>query len=917
MGLALWVRLGIAPVSAGLQYVTFFPAVTLAAIAGGYRAGLLATAIGLLFATYIFTPPYFSISIEVLKASLWSNMVFLTDGIILSISIEAMHRYREKHSQELKKSIEAHTVLEGNTRHIKKILDNLFSYVALLDTNGVVQEVNRAPLDRAGLRREDVVGQYFCDAPWWTYDDKVQSQLKDAIEAAKQGITQRYDVIVKMGDDFVPIDFEISPVRDENGLIIGLLPTAVDITERKKAEKALRESENKFHILFESATDCLILLSEEGRIMDINRIGHERLGYAKEEMLGRRIAEFDPPEFASRVPEHFAKIMRDGQATFESVHVCKNGSRMPVEVSCRQIELNGEKILFSTIRDITERKKIEESLRVAAVAFETQEAILITDQQANIIRVNQAFTNITGYRAEEVLGQNPRILSAGRQDKAFYVDMWQQLLHHGSWSGEIWEKRKNGQIYPKWLTITAVKNELQETTHYVSIFSDITVRKQTEEEIRKLAFYDALTKLPNRRLFLDRFSAALAASVRRDDYGAVLFIDLDRFKALNDTLGHDYGDLLLIEVGVRIKSCVREMDTVARFGGDEFVVLIESISNDKGDATHKVSLVAEKIREALARIYELRGHEHHSSPSIGISLYHGHDESIDVLIEHADMAMYQAKESGRNAVRFFDPIMQKNVAAHDALDNDLHYAIELQQLHLHYQIQVDNDNHPLGAEAFLRWKHPERGIIMPGQFIQIAEESDLIIDIGRWVLQTACHQLALWSKNEKTRDLTLTVNISAKQFALPDFVSEVVEILKQYQADPTHLKLELSERLVMTDMNSAMEKIHTLRNLGVRLSMDNFGTVYSSLSFLKQLSSDQLKIHQEFVKGITHEGNDAQLIQAVIDLAKSMDLDVFAEGVETEEQRFFLKSHDCNSYQGYLFGKPVSIEEFDAAISQL
>jgi EAL domain-containing protein (putative c-di-GMP-specific phosphodiesterase class I) len=370
-----------------------------------------------------------------------------------------------------------------------------------------------------------------------------------------------------------------------------------------------------------------------------------------------------------------------------------------------------------------------------------------------------------------------------------------------------------------------------------------------------------------------------------------------------------------MEVGVRIKSCVREMDTVARFGGDEFVVLVEAVSNDMGDATHKVALVGEKIREALAQSYKLKEHEHHSSPSIGISLYHGHDESMDTLIEQADMAMYQVKNAGRNGVRFFDPVMQHKVAKHDALDNDLHYAIALQQLHLHYQIQVDKDNRPLGAEAFLRWMHPERGMIMPSEFLPIAEESTLINDIGHWVMQTACHQLALWSRNEKTRDLTLTVNISAKHFAKPDFVSEVAEIVKSQQADPTLLKLELSERLVMTDMSSTMEKIQALRNMGIRLSMDNFGTVYSSLSFLRQLSADQLKIHQEFVQGITLKGNDAQLIRAVIDLAKSLDLGVFAEGVETEEQRDFLKSHDCNVYQGYLFSKPVPIEHFEALVA--
>ncbi|MDO8350382.1 MAG: EAL domain-containing protein [Gallionella sp.] len=583
-----------------------------------------------------------------------------------------------------------------------------------------------------------------------------------------------------------------------------------------------------------------------------------------------------------------------------------------------QFDARGRTVkMHGTIQDITRRKLAEDAWRVAAVAFETNEAILITDARSTIVRVNRAFSEITGYSAEEVLGKNPRIMHSGRQSKYFYVVMWQQLLHTGFWAGEIWDRRKNGEIYPKWMTITAVKNQQQETTNYVAIFSDITERKKTEGEIFNLAFYDALTKLPNRRLFLDRLRAALAASVRHHDYGAILFIDMDRFKALNDTLGHEYGDLLLVEVGLRIKACVREMDTVARYGGDEFVVLIDALSDDSDAVTRRVSLVAEKIRAALELPYKLKGHEHHSSPSIGISLYRGQEESPERLIEHADMAMYQVKKSGRNGVRFFDPVMQHDMATHDTLVNDLHHALALHQLQLHYQVQVDKENRPVGAEVFLRWRHPEHGVIMPAQFIPVAEESSLIIDIDRWVLGAVCQQLAAWGKYDRTRDLTLTVNISAKLFAQPDFVNEIAVMLRAHQAEPTRLKLELSERLVLTDVNTSMAKIQALKNLGVRLSMDNFGTVYSSLSYLKQLSPDQLKIHRDFIQGIGMEGNDALLVKTVANLAKSLELSVFAEGVETEEQRILLDSYNCDSYQGYLFGKPVSIEEFEVMLERL
>jgi diguanylate cyclase (GGDEF)-like protein/PAS domain S-box-containing protein len=715
-----------------------------------------------------------------------------------------------------------------------------------------------------------------------------------------------------------------APLRNASNEIIGLIGIYKDITEQKQVEMALKESEGLFRQITENIRQVFwVGTSDWNHVMYISPAYQEIWGRTCESLYANPLDWLDAVVDADR-KKIIDSITKKSTGDFTDVAFPEYRIRRP-DGSERWIyarafpihDANGKIYRYAGIaEDITQRKRDEEALRVAAVAFETHEGILITDALSNIVRVNRAFTDITGYSAEEVLGRNPRIMSSGRQDRLFYIEMWQNLLCTGDWAGEIWDRRKNGEIYPKWLTITAVKNDQQETTHYVAIFSDITARKRIEEEIHHLAFYDVLTRLPNRRLFLDRFNAAMIASTRRNDYGAVLFIDMDRFKVLNDTLGHDYGDLLLIEVGVRIKSCVREMDTVARYGGDEFVVLIDGIGLDREDVTRKVALVAEKIREVLALPYVLKEHEHHSSPSIGISLYHGNDESMDSLIEHADMAMYQAKKSGRNAARFFDPVMQQNVATHDALDNDLHHAIALQQLHLHYQIQVDKDNRPLGAEAFLRWIHPEHGMIMPDQFIPLAEESALIIDIDRWVLHTVCRQLALWSQNNKTRDLTLTVNISAKLFAQSDFIDEIAVILNAHLTDPTRLKLELSERLALTDMSCTMVKINALKSMGVRLSMDNFATVYSSLSYLKQLSSDQLKIHQEFVRGIMLEGNDAQLVRTVVDLARSLEMDIFAQGVETQEQRNFLDKCDCNVYQGYLFGKPVTIDEFDAMLEK-
>jgi diguanylate cyclase (GGDEF)-like protein/PAS domain S-box-containing protein len=684
-----------------------------------------------------------------------------------------------------------------------------------------------------------------------------------------------------------------------------------DVTERKQGEAVLR----RYQQVIEAALDGFWLTDMKGNLLDANAAYASMSGYTVDELIGMHISQLDAIDRPKDVEARRARIIAQGHERFETRHRHKDGHLMDIEVAITFMPETQQFFVFS--HDITERRQVEDALRVAAAAFETHDAILITDARANIIRVNQAFTDITGYRPEEVLGQNPRIMSSGRQDKAFYIEMWQQLLHTGSWAGEILDKRKNGQIYPKWLTITAVRNERQETTHYVAIFSDITARKQAEEEIRNLAFYDSLTKLPNRRLFIDRFRAALTISTRRNDYGAVLFIDLDRFKTLNDTLGHDYGDLLLIEVSARIKSCVREMDTVARLGGDEFVVLIEGINEDQDEASRKVGLIAEKIRETLAHPYQLKSHEHYSSPSIGISLYRGNENSVDDLLQHADMAMYQAKNSGRNAVRFFDPVMQHNVASRAALESDLHQAIAHGQLQLHYQVQVDSEHRPLGAEALLRWFHPERGLVMPSQFISIAEESSLILDIGHWVLDQACEQLVLWAGDERTRDLTLAVNVSAKQFAQPGFVDQVADTMRSHRIAPSNLKLELTESMVLHNLKSTVDKMHALKRLGIKLSMDDFGTGYSSLSYLRELPLDQIKIDQSFIQNITRDGNDALLVQTIIDLGGNFRMNVIAEGVETEAQLTFLKHHDCMHYQGFLFGKALPIGEFEKLLGSM
>ncbi|MBI5438451.1 MAG: EAL domain-containing protein [Nitrosomonadales bacterium] len=443
----------------------------------------------------------------------------------------------------------------------------------------------------------------------------------------------------------------------------------------------------------------------------------------------------------------------------------------------------------------------------------------------------------------------------------------------------------------------------------------ITQRKRAEEEIKNLAFYDPLTQLPNRRLLMDRLKQALASSARSGREGALLFIDLDNFKALNDTLGHDVGDLLLQQVAQRLESCVREGDTVARLGGDEFVVMLEDLSEDDLESAAQAETVGDKILSTLNQPYQFATHEHRSTPSIGVTLFSDHAQNQDELLKQADIAMYQAKKAGRNSLRFFDPQMQETITVRASLESDLRRAVaEQKEFQLFYQVQVDSSGGPVGAEALLRWQHPERGMVSPAEFIPLAEETGLILPLGHWVMATACRQLAAWVAQPETAHLTLAVNVSVKQFHLPTFVEEVLTLIGHFKIDPAKLELEITESMLLGNVDDIIAKMTTLKARGISFSMDDFGTGYSSLQYLKRLPLDQLKIDQSFVCDIATDDSDKAIVRTIIAMAQSLNLNVIAEGVETEEQRQLLLNKGCAIYQGYLFGRPVPIEQFEALL---
>jgi diguanylate cyclase (GGDEF)-like protein/PAS domain S-box-containing protein len=565
---------------------------------------------------------------------------------------------------------------------------------------------------------------------------------------------------------------------------------------------------------------------------------------------------------------------------------------------------------------LRDAQKATSESRVAATAFEARQAMMITDASRSIVRVNQAFTEVTGYNAAEVLGKVPHMLRSGQHDDTFYEEMWDTATHEGAWQGEIWNKRKSGQIYPEWLMITAVRDDSGEVTHYVSAMTDITERKQAENEINNLAFYDPLTNLPNRRLLMDRLGQAIASSARTARYCALLFIDLDNFKHLNDNRGHQVGDILLQQVARRLQSCVREGDTTARLGGDEFVVMLEDMNPNQMEAAEQAKVVAEKILATLNQPYQLGSYAHHSTPSIGVTLFAQHQCSIDDLLKRADLAMYEAKASGRNTLRFYDPLMQAVVSTRAALDDDLRKAIEQQQFVLFFQAQVNFQGVVTGAEALLRWPHPQRGMVSPAEFIPQAEESGLILTLGRWVTETACRQLANWAQHPELAHLSVSVNVSAHQFRQADFVQEMLTLIEDTGANPHRLKLELTESLLVKDVEDIIVKMTALKARGVGFSLDDFGTGYSSLSYLKRLPLDQLKIDQSFVRNILTDGNDAAIAKMVVALAQSLGLSVIAEGVELQAQRTFLSELGCDNYQGYLFGRPVPTDQFEQSVRQ-
>jgi diguanylate cyclase (GGDEF)-like protein/PAS domain S-box-containing protein len=701
------------------------------------------------------------------------------------------------------------------------------------------------------------------------------------------------------------------PARDEAGAIVGAEGLVQEIAPAGyRPGTLMRHTVSMGGAL--GSGEAFVTVDRQGRISYANEQAEQLLGAGGEAVPGRKIWSF----FQKRARLALEERIMHALEKREALELEELDAQVMHWLEVRGFPFGAGLALH--LRDVTTRRSAQQHLTLLEGSIARLNDIVIITEAApfrapgpRIVFVNEAFERRTGYTRDEVIGHSPRFLQGPDTQRA-QLDRIRSAL-------EQWERvrvdlinyTKAGEPYWVDLDVSPVWDESRRLTHWVAVGRDITERKRDEEKIQYLAFYDPLTQLPNRQMLLDRLNEAVGENGRARE-GALMFIDLDNFKELNDTLGHQKGDLLLQQVGRRLRNCVAKGDLVARLGGDEFVVLLENTPEKPLDPLTAAQAVSQRILDALGEPYVLPGYLHHSTCSVGVTLFGKAPSSVNELLKQADLAMYRAKAAGRNGVRFFDPEMQAVASANATLAADLRQSWHDNHLKIEYQPQVGMDGRMTGVEALLRWEHPTRGTVQPDQFIPMAEETSLIIPIGHWVLQAACAQLAAWALRPDRRHLSIAVNVSVRQFRHPEFVEEVVGCIRRAGVAPEKLKLEVTESLLADHLDATIARMRALKDMGVRLSVDDFGIGYSSLSYLKRLPIDELKIDRAFIKDILTDGNDAAIASTIIGLCRNLGLQVIAEGVETEEQREFLARQGCQRYQGYLFCRPLPIAQLEA-----
>ncbi len=808
----------------------------------------------------------------------------------------------------------------GN-RDYRAILDHLDAIVYTKDLNGRYTYVSQRTCQALRRPPHDIIGKTDHDLfPAPSADELHQNDL----EVFRTGRTVASEQKLSM-----PPAGEIrhfwsvkQPLLDAQDNLIGLSGISTDITELKRKEDDLRELKNHYSAALKAMPDLLFELDLEGRYHDFHSPRQDLLAAPPHELFGKTVHDVLPADVADLCMTALHEALEKGHSSGRQFQLAVPGGHNWFELSVApKTTAPGDIPHFIVLsRDITDRKLAEQALQksesmLRAIVDNTPVQYWARDMEGRCIMQNALVVKHWG----NLLGTRPQDSDIRPED----LELWQQN-NARAYAGEVVSKEVEYLVDGEKRTfqnlVAPIKVEGQ-TVGIVGFNQDITERKQAEDKIRTLAFFDSLSQLPNRRLMFDRLEHALTASARHRRQGALLLIDLDNFKQLNDTMGHEAGDLLLMEVANRLKSGIRQTDTAARLGGDEFVVILEDLEEGTAGIT-QAEQVAQHIQQRLNRPYlleitaENRQYNYQCSCSIGIALFHDCSASGEELLRRADTAMYQAKSAGRNCLRFFDPAMQALVAARATLESDMRAALDLQQFILHYQPQIGADGRITGAEALLRWQHPLRGMVSPADFIPLAEETGLIIPLGLWVLETACVQLAQWARQPATAALTLAVNVSARQFHLPGFVQTLEGLLERTGAPGNRLKLELTESLLLDHSDAIIQRMQHLQALGIGFSLDDFGTGYSSLVYLKRLPLDQLKIDRSFVRDILSDPNDAVIARTIVALGDSLGLDVIAEGVETEAQRELLVQIGCHRYQGFLFGRPVPLAQFESQLAR-
>ena len=802
-------------------------------------------------------------------------------------------------------------IANSEARYRALFADNTVVMLLIDPANGLIVDANNAAAAYYGYPLARLKAMQIGDINTFSADE-ISREMQLARDHARSYFEFRHRLA---GGEERDVHVSSGPIVLEGRTL--LLSTVQDITERRRAQKAVQESEERFRNLFESIENISVQgYDRVHRAIFWNRASEALYGYPRQEALGRTIEDLIvPAAMRGEVSAGIDQWIAGGRALPAGELMLQRRDGEPVPVfSSRTLQVNsrGEPEIYCVDIDLTRKYETEARMREALVVFNaSSEGIMTTNAHGVIIAINPAFSAITGYPAEEVIGQQSSILKSGRHDVAFYDVMWASLAANGHWEGEIWNRRKNGEIYPQWLSISSVRAAQGQVIEYVALFSDITERKQHEEVVWRQANFDALTGLANRNLLADRLERALAQARRDEKKVGLVFLDLDGFKWINDTLGHNVGDELLVDVAKRLKGCIRDRDTAARLGGDEFTLVI----HDLNDANDMLS-IGEKVVGVLRDPFTLAGKPQQISGSVGITIYPDDGEDVQTLLKNADIAMYKAKQAGKNRYQFYARHMQVDAQARMQLETDLREAIEQNAFALHYQPIIDADSGELvGAEALLRWQHPQRGMVSPMDFIPVAEDCGLIIPIGEWALREAASQWRAWHLRGYPA-LRLAVNVSGVQFREAKLSKLVADILDEYQVTPGCLMLEITESVLMEGGGEAEARMREIKAQGVGYSLDDFGTGFSSLSYLKRFPIDIVKIDRSFVNDCPHDRNDARLVEAIINMAHGLDLLVTAEGVETEDQLEFLRDLGCDFLQGYLVGRPLPAEAFEVLIER-